>query len=187
MGKSTAAFHLAYYFSSLGKVVLVDADPNRSSTHWAERSPSPVPFNVVGLEDTDKVKAEFLLLDSQITDREITSIAQESDVIIIPSTISALSVEAGMILADHFQQLKADYRILLNMVDPRARRTATKAAESLQEMGYALLSTQVRGYSVYEQAALKGLPVNKVPGKFSGIAWGDYKALGEEIMGVLNV
>lgn len=31
IGKSTTAFHIATYFSDIGKTVLVDGDPNRTA------------------------------------------------------------------------------------------------------------------------------------------------------------
>ena len=182
VGKSTAAFHLAYYFSGFGDVALVDADPNHSATNWVDRSPVDVPFKVFSLDDAANVQADLLILDSQISINEVRAIAKDSDLILIPTTTSALAVEAAMKLAD---LIPGKYRIMFNLIDPRAKRTATKAAESLRELDYELLSTWVRSYSVYEQAALKGLPVSKVSGK-GGIAWSDYKTLGEEVREILS-
>src|SRR4028118_522602 len=46
IGKSTTAFHLAAYFSDLGKTVLIDGDPNRTAIKWAGRNEEPLPFTV---------------------------------------------------------------------------------------------------------------------------------------------
>ena len=46
IGKSTTAFHLAAYFSDLGKTVLIDGDPNRTAIKWAGRNEAPLPFTV---------------------------------------------------------------------------------------------------------------------------------------------
>ena len=41
VGKTTTAVHLAAYYQRLDKTVLIDGDPNRSSTAWAARAACP--------------------------------------------------------------------------------------------------------------------------------------------------
>src|SRR5829696_7457100 len=48
VGKTVTAVHLAAYLRSLGEpTVLVDGDPNRSATGWAQRGAGRLPFKVI--------------------------------------------------------------------------------------------------------------------------------------------
>ena len=47
VGKTTTAVHLACYLSQQGNTLLVDGDPNRSSTGWGKRG--NLPFHIVDL------------------------------------------------------------------------------------------------------------------------------------------
>src|SRR3712207_2747206 len=55
IGKSTTAFHLAAYFSDLGKTVLIDGDSNRTALKWAGRSEAPLPFTVADQRQAMKI------------------------------------------------------------------------------------------------------------------------------------
>lgn len=186
VGKSTASYHLAFYLANQGSVTLIDGDSNQSCSNWAERSPEATPFSVVGLQDAATQNSDYLILDSQVRLEEAEAVATDSTLIIIPSTTSALAVESAMNFAERLTKLGANYRILLQMVDPRAKKTAMKALNSLSSMGYTLLGTWIRSYSAYEVAALAGLPVNRVTNPYSGVAWSDYKALGTEVIEILK-
>ncbi|MGB5710374.1 MAG: ParA family protein [Waterburya sp.] len=45
VGKTTTAVHLAAYLANQSTTLLIDGDPNRSATRWAERG--GLPFQVV--------------------------------------------------------------------------------------------------------------------------------------------
>jgi chromosome partitioning protein len=187
--KTTTAYHLACYFSQYGATVLVDGDHNRSATAWASRSPEPLPFKVVDLLSAAKAakKHDYMILDTQIQPDEVEAIADGCDLLLLPTTTSALSVESVLNIAGQLQSIGTEYRVLFSLVDPRAKATADKARESLLQHGFPILHTQVRSYAVYEAAALQGVPVFKATGqKFAKIAWGDYVALGDELREVLK-
>lgn len=187
--KTTTAYHLAFYFSQHGSTVLVDGDHNRSATAWSSRSPEPLPFKVVDLLSAAKAakKSDYMILDTQIQPDEVEAIADGCDLLVLPTTTSALSVESVVNIAGRLQTLGTEYRLLFSLIDPRAKATAAKAKASLIEHGFPILRTQVRSYAVYEAAALQGVPVFKASGqKFAKIAWGDYVALGNELREVLK-
>lgn len=47
VGKSTTAIHLATYLSDIGKTLLIDGDPNRSTVGWSRRGHQDLPFDVI--------------------------------------------------------------------------------------------------------------------------------------------
>ena len=57
VGKTTTAVHLAAYFQRLGPTVLIDGDPNRSATKWAEGG--KMPFRIVDREEGDYQARNF--------------------------------------------------------------------------------------------------------------------------------
>jgi chromosome partitioning protein len=186
-GKTTSAYHLAHYFSDQGKTVLVDGDHNRSATGWVKRCPFELPFTAVDLLKAAKAAkgADYMILDTQIQPDEVEAVADGCDLLVLPTTTSALSIESVLDIASQLSGIGTPYRILFSLVDPRSKATAEKARSSLVEHGLPVLRTQIRSYAVYESAALQGVPVFKAGGKFARIAWGDYKALGMELMGVV--
>lgn len=64
VGKSTTAIHLAAYFSTRGKTVLVDGDLNRTAVTWAARG--ELPFTVGDERQMGKIiqGAEFAIIDT---------------------------------------------------------------------------------------------------------------------------
>lgn len=66
IGKSTTAFHLAAYFSDLGKTVLIDGDPNRTALKWSGRSEDALPFTVADERQAMKIipGMEYVIIDT---------------------------------------------------------------------------------------------------------------------------
>jgi chromosome partitioning protein len=69
IGKSTTAFHLAAYFSDLGKTVLIDGDPNRTALKWSGRSADGLPFTVADERQAMKIipGMDYVIIDTPAT------------------------------------------------------------------------------------------------------------------------
>lgn len=184
VGKTTTAIHLACYFAQKGKTLLVDGDLNRSATGWAKRG--ELPFKVCDLMAAalHSPKFDHIIMDTAARPEadELEAIADGCDLLVLPTSPDALSIDALLQTVDVLQELGSDrYRILLTMVHPKPVTMAKKAREALGELP--LLEASVRRLIAYEKAALQGVPVYKTKDRMAKIAWGDYQAVGKEIYG----
>lgn len=186
VGKTTTAVHLACFFSSLGNTVLVDGDPNHSATGWSARG--DLPFKVVDIYAAAKATTgkDWVVLDTQARPNagELEAIASGCDLLILPTSPDALSVDALLATVDLLKDLPCQYRVLLTQVDSRSRGTANQVRKSLEKVGLPLFKQSIRELKCYEKAALEGIPVYEVKDKMSQIAWREYQAVGEEILNV---
>lgn len=186
VGKTTTALHLAQYLGKRrgsGKIVLLDGDPNRSALSWYERGQQRAAFTVT---DGDEEPSDFdhLIVDTPArTDpTELLPLAAASDLLIIPSEISIFSLEATIATVGVLQSLSNDkYRILLTMLPTRGIKREASAREALKEAGLMVFSTGIKDRTVYQDAALDGLPVGELRGSAAATAWSDYQALGKEV------
>src|SRR3954463_2896730 len=100
VGKTTTAIHLAAYLQQLAPTLLVDNDPNRNSLGWASRSEGGLPFRVVDVNQSVKVARDYehIVFDTKARpDREeLKTLAEGCDLLVIPTTPDAMSLEALM-------------------------------------------------------------------------------------------
>ncbi len=184
VGKTTTAVHLACYFAQKGKTLLVDGDRNRSATGWAKRG--ELPFKVCDLMAAalHSPKFDHIVMDTAARPEadELEAIADGCDLLVLPTSPDALSIDALLQTVDVLQDLGSDrYRILLTMVHPKPVTMAKKAREALEELP--IFTHSIRRLIAYEKAALQGVPVYASKDRMGKIAWGDYQAVGKEIYG----
>jgi chromosome partitioning protein len=185
VGKTTTAVHLACYLSKRGSTLLVDGDPNRSATGWGKRG--ELPFKVVDLMQAALHSRNFehVVIDTAARPNkdELEALADGCDLLVLPTSPDALSIDAMLQTVDLLQALGSDrYRILLTMVHPKPVKSAELAREALSDLP--LFKTDIRRLICYEKASLLGIPVYEVKGdRMARIAWADYQAVGKEIVG----
>ena len=183
-GKTTTAVHLACFFSDRGSTLLVDGDPNRSATGWSKRG--SLPFKVVDIMAAARHSRNFehVIIDTAARpDKEdLEALVDGCELLVLPTTPDALAIDAMLQTVDLLQQMGSDrYRILLTMIHPKPVKMAQMAREALS--GLPLFNQGIRRLIAYEKASLNGVPVNKVRDKMARIAWGEYKTVGDEILG----
>lgn len=186
VGKTTTAIHLAAFLQQQAPTLLVDNDPNRSSTGWAARSENGLPFRVVDINQSLKVGRDFehIVFDTKARpDREeLKTLAEGCDLMVIPTTPDAMSIEALMGTVDTLRSLGvAQFRILLTIIPPYPERDGEEARAMLGANGYPLFPTGIREAKVFKIAALRGLVVNQLKGARAGICWDDYAKVGAEL------
>ena len=184
VGKTTTAVHLAAYFQKKGETLLVDGDPNRSATGWGQRG--NLPFKVVDLMQAARQspKFEHVIIDTAARPNrdEIEALVEGCDLLVLPTSPDALSIDALFQTVELLQEFGSDRaRILLTMVHPKPIKMAQMAREALSDLP--LFDSMVRRYICYEKASLQGVPVYEVKDRMARIAWGDYMAVGKEILG----
>ena len=163
-GKTTVLAHLAAAWAAAGRdVAIIDLDPQRSLTRWAEIRKDPA---ITVIESKDyraggDIKAakkvhDFVLIDCPGAASSLLENAmRESDLVLAPCQPSVMDVWAlGPVIATA-TKLKRPLRILMNRMPPRMGALD----EVLAELGPSralLLATQFGNRNGFSKAMLTG-------------------------------
>jgi chromosome partitioning protein len=183
VGKTTSSVHLACFFATLGKTLLVDGDPNRSAAGWSKRG--EVPFKVVDIMQAPRHSRNFdhMIIDTAARPGkdDLEALVDGCDLLILPTTPDALSMDALLQTVGLLKKLGSDrYRILLTMIPSKPRRSGDMARDAMA--GLPLFDQGVRRFVAYEKAALEGIPVYATGDSNAKIAWREYEKVGQEIL-----
>jgi chromosome partitioning protein len=185
VGKTTTAVHLATFLNEQSPALLIDGDPNRSASGWCKRG--SLPFKVVDERQAARYAKDFanIVIDTQArpSREDLEALAGGCDLLVIPTTPDAMSLDALTLTVDVLKELGADrYRILLTMVPPKPSRDGDEARAMLQDAKLPLFSGSIRRLSAFQKAALLGVPVSLVKGDpRSASGWEDYRKVCMEL------
>ena len=185
VGKTTTAVHLATFLNEQSPALLIDGDPNRSASGWARRG--SLPFKLVDERQAARFAKDYgnIVIDTQARPNreDLEALAGGCDLLIIPTTPDALSLDALTLTVDVLRDLGTErYRILLTMVPPKPSRDGDEARSMLEEARLPLFSTSIRRLSAFQKAALQGVPVSAVKGDpRAANGWEDYRSVGGEL------
>ncbi|MBB6098031.1 chromosome partitioning protein [Deinobacterium chartae] len=193
VGKSTLALHLAATLHGWGlRVAAVDEDERVASLlAWAARGPG-VGFPVYAPDDVKPKRLEqldYLVIDTEGRPKfkQLLKLVASSDLVLVPSGVSALELEATLALLRRLRREGADLR--------RVRAVVTKAppvgggglaARSRIETEFAALRTVLRAYNAYQRAAETGTTVLDLGDARADAARFDLSALAAEVTRVLR-
>ena len=164
VAKTCSSVHIAACWSNQKKrVVLVDADRNRSATAYGARGLLPCP--VVPIEAAAKASrlAEIVITDGQASsnEEEMKNLVEGADFILLPTTTQSRSIELTVEMSQMLRQYKIPYAALLVKVDSRKETAAKQATELLQEFDIKVLTAQIPLLSAFEQAETEGVAVDQ--------------------------
>jgi len=186
VGKSTTAIHLATYFSTLGKTILVDVDPNRTAMAWGDRG--KLPFDLADERQAMKMigSSNYVVIDTPARPHsdDLQELAKGCDLLVLPTAPDVLSLQPMLETAQDLGD--AHYRALLTIVPPYPNREGEQMRSELKEAGIPIFETLIRRTVGYQKAALAGVPICDLPDKRFQEAWQDYLDLGQEIQEVLT-
>ncbi len=190
VGKSTLGVHLAGAFTERGlKTLLVDEDGRiGSALRWATRG-NGLPFEVLEPEEVKPKKLreyDVVVIDTEGRPKrkELRTLGERADIIVLPSGVSPLELEATQeLLAFLYEdpQARRRCRVVLTRVPP-VGRAAENARENLRDLGIIVCNTWVRHYASYMRAAELGTLCRDVADERAAIAWQDILDLSRELV-----
>lgn len=184
--KTTTAVHLTALLNEQKPALLVDGDPNRSATSWSQRK-GGLPFKVVDEKQSVRFAKQFehIVIDTQArpTEEDLRALAEGCDLLILPLTPDALSLDALFLFTDALSKLGANkFRILLTIVPPKPARDGDEAMATLEELKCPTFKTFIRRYKVFQKAALEGVLVKDVNDVHAQDGWSDYVNVSKELL-----
>ncbi|CAI8151863.1 MAG: Uncharacterised protein [Synechococcus sp. CC9902] len=195
VAKTCSSVHIAASWSRRQKrVILVDADRNRSATAYGARGLLPCP--VVPIEAAAKATraAEIVVTDGQASsnEEEMKNLVEGADFILLPTTTQSRSIELTVEMSQMLKQYRIPYAALLVKVDARKESSADQAAELLQGFDITVLKARIPLLSAFEQAETEGVTVDQATDKRGRAnsrrmtGWLAYCDASEEIEDLLN-
>ncbi len=186
VGKTTTAVHLAGYLENHhGPTLLVDGDPNRSASGWAERG--SFPFKVIDERLLARYARdyEYIVIDTEARPKEedLKALTEGCDLLILPTTPDALALDALLLTVDTLKKLKTDqFKILLTMVPPAPSRDGDEARKMLLENNLPVFKKVIPRLVAFPKAALQGVLVKEVKDERAGVASSSYQMVGQEVL-----
>ena len=159
VAKTCTSIHLASVWHSEGKkVCIVDADKNRSALAYSSRGNLPFPVFPVSSAAKASRSSEIVITDGQASsDREeLKHLAYGSDLVILPTTAKARSVELTVELANLLSNLKVNHAVVIVKVDFRQQKAAQQAKAALENFGLYVFDTFIPLLSAFDKAESAG-------------------------------
>jgi chromosome partitioning protein len=185
VGKTTTAVHLAGYLSKKGETLLVDGDPNRSSSDWA--AAGLLPFSVMdeGQASVEAQNFKHVIIDTKARpdESDLKELAAHTDLLIVPTTPDALALKATLKMLATLKGINAsNYKLLLTMIPPPPSHDGADAVELIKTSQLPSFKAQIKRYACYKKAALQGVLVGEVRDRSARTAADAYEQLAKEIL-----
>ena len=162
VAKTCTSIHLASVWHSEGKkVCVVDADKNRSALAYSSRGNLPFPVFPVSSAAKASRSSEIVITDGQASSdkEELKHLAYGSDLVILPTTAKARSVELTVELASLLNSLKVKHSVVIVKVDFRQEKAAQQAKLALENFGLDVFETFIPLLSAFDKAEASGSAV----------------------------
>ena len=190
VAKTCTSIHLASVWHTQGKkVCIIDADKNRSALAYGSRGNLQFPIFPVSSAAKASRASDIVITDGQASsdDEELKHLAYGSDLVIIPTTPKARSVELTVELASLLTSLKVNHAVLIVKVDARKKKAAYQAKNALEKFGLFVFDGFIPLLSAFDKAEASGNSVCEAaddlgrsdPHRMSG--WSAYCSIASQI------
>jgi chromosome partitioning protein len=177
VGKTTTALNLASVFAdSSGRVVVVDADPQRSASEFAAAAGGELAFEVItadnrpdtiaGLRDRRGLDTVLVDCAGNLQDTPLLGeILAVADFAVIPFVPERAAVQPTLNTARVVDAAGLPYKVLINAADPlRGAGPVEDARALLDSAEVPYFRSFIRRYVSVPQAQLDGLPITAYRG-----------------------
>jgi chromosome partitioning protein len=167
-GKSTVAIHLAVAASQAGRrVTLLDTDPQASAMTWASERTAAEP-QVVAAPAYDAARRivaqdgrDLIVIDTPPrAEADITSLAREADLIVIPVHCTMLDLVASQVAFRMATSAGRPFVVVFNAVNPRGLEIA-EVRQELSAQGYKVAPSILAYRTSYARALSNGMAVTE--------------------------
>lgn len=201
-GKTTLSIHIASTLALAGKkVLLIDADEQKSSIHWAEtREKAPI-FTIAGIPSNTihkqiklmKDDYDFIVVDGPPRTSSVSrSCVVASDLVLIPVTPSPYDVWAANEIVDILNNVKhslSEYKTIKSgiVINRKIHNTnlGNEVENALKDYEIPVLNTIIHQRIAYAESAASGTSV--IEEDQNSLAGIEVKKLAEEIISLLDI
>ena len=177
-GKTTLAMNLAAGLTRHGDTVVMDLDPQGSSTQWASMGEAPFPASVEQIDGTWDARTlhqqyqryQHMVLDCppSLESHASRQALRACDVALIPVLPSPIDLWASLKLPQEIEEARKvnpniQAYLVLNQLEPNSALSSAMQ-DALSEFGVPVLNAVIRRRAVYRSAALEGSSVFQMGG-----------------------
>lgn len=192
-GKTTTTMNLAAIAAENSRVLVVDVDPQQSTTWWATTADANLPFDFAPETDASNLSRlralpfDVIFVDTpgNLTDSKIlASVLSVADFAIIPTEPEALCIPPMVrTIRTLVEPSETSYRVLLSKIDMRVPGQLEDAEALIDSLKVPRFSRAIRKYKIHADAPIDGTVVTQYPeSRQTAKAIDDYRAVALELM-----
>ena len=192
-GKTTTTMNLAAIAAENSRVLVVDVDPQKSTTWWASTAGEDLPFDFADNADVSTLAKlrdlpfDVIFVDTpgNLTDSTVLkAVLSVADFAIIPTEPEALCIPPMVrTIRTLVEPSETPYRVLLSKIDMRVPGQLEDAEALIDSLNLPRFSRAIRKYKVHSDAPIEGKVVTQyIESRQTAKAIDDYRAVALELM-----